>query len=64
MVFDIVAEPLETTLLAQAKARGAQCVTGYRMRLFQAAEQFRLYTGVEPPLDVMEAALIKASRSH
>ncbi len=64
VVFDIVAEPLETTLLAQARARGAKCATGHRMRLFQAAEQFRLYTGVEPPLDVMEAALIKASTSH
>lgn len=64
VVFDIVAEPLETTLLAQARAQGARCVTGFRMRLFQAAEQFRLYTGVEPPLDVMEAALIRASQSH
>ena len=64
VVFDIVAEPLETTLLAQAKARGATCVTGYHMRLYQAAEQFRLYTGVEPPLDVMEAALLEASKAH
>lgn len=64
VVFDVVAEPLETTLLAQARAKGARCVSGYRMRLLQAAEQFRLYTGVEPPLDVMEAALREASKPH
>lgn len=63
VVMDIVAEPLETTLLAQAKARGARCAPGYRMRLFQAAEQFRLYTGQEPPLQVMEAALLKATQA-
>jgi shikimate 5-dehydrogenase len=33
------------------------------MRLFQAAEQFRLYTGQEPPLQVMEAALLKATQA-
>lgn len=57
-----VAEPLETMLLAQAK--GATCVTGYHMRLYQAAEQFRLYAGVEPPLVVMEAALLEASKAR
>ncbi len=61
VVMDIVAEPLETRLLAQARAAGARPVPGYRMRLFQAAEQFRLYTGVEAPLDVMEAALLAAT---
>ena len=64
VVFDVVAEPLETTLLDQAKAKGARCVAGHRMRLLQAAEQFRIYTGVEPPLDVMQAALLEASKPH
>jgi shikimate dehydrogenase len=64
VVFDVLAEPLETTLLAEARARGARCVAGHRMRLLQAAEQFRVYTGLEPPLDVMEAALLEASKPH
>jgi shikimate dehydrogenase len=64
VVFDVVAEPLETTLLALARSKGARCVAGHRMRLLQAAEQFRIYTGVEPPLDVMQAALLEASRPH
>ncbi len=62
VVFDVVAEPLETTLLVQAKARGATPVAGFRMRLLQAVEQFRLYTEVDPPIEVMEAALLEATQ--
>jgi len=58
VVMDIVPEPLETRLLRAARARGARTVPGWRMRLLQAAAQFRLYTGLEPPLDVMQAALL------
>lgn len=63
VVFDVVAEPQETTLIGAARASGAIGVAGHRMRLFQAAEQFRLYTGVDAPLDVMEAALNEATRA-
>jgi shikimate dehydrogenase len=62
VAFDVVAEPMETTFLAAARAAGATCVGGHRLRLYQAAEQFRLYTGHQAPLDVMEAALLAASR--
>jgi shikimate dehydrogenase len=61
VLLDIVAEPLETLLMRQARARGMIIVPGYRMRLLQAAEQFRLYTGVDAPLAVMERALIEAT---
>lgn len=60
VVMDIIPEPLETRLLAAARAAGAICVPGWRMRLLQAAAQFRLYTGQEPPLAVMQAALLEA----
>lgn len=56
VVFDVVADPAETTLIAHARAAGATCVPGTRLRLFQAVEQFRLYTGQDAPLDVMENA--------
>jgi shikimate dehydrogenase len=56
-VMDIVYSPLHTRLLADARARGARAVHGGRMLLFQAAEQFRLYTGRDAPLDAMERAL-------
>lgn len=59
IVMDIVPEPLETRLLSAARAVAALCVPGWRMRLLQAAAQFRLYTGLEPPLEVMQAALLE-----
>ena len=61
VVMDIIPEPLETRLLAAARAAGAICVPGWRMRLLQAAAQFRLYTGQAPPLEAMEAALLEAT---
>jgi len=57
VVMDIVVKPVETKLLAAARARGATVVHGGRMLLHQAAEQFALYTGRAAPLDAMEAAL-------
>jgi len=53
LVFDLVANPLETRLLAEARRRGARTVSGVTMLVYQGAESFRLWTGVEPPLDVM-----------
>jgi shikimate dehydrogenase len=61
VVMDVVAEPMETLLLAQAKVKGAQCVYGHRMRLLQAVKQFELYTGMPAPVDVMREALEKAT---
>src|SRR4051812_4601084 len=60
-VLDAVAEPHRTRLLRDAEAGGATVVPGTRMRLLQAGEQFRLYTGKEPPLDAMETALLAAT---
>jgi shikimate dehydrogenase len=57
LVMDIVFKPLETRLLAAARARGARVVHGGRMLLHQAARQFELYTGRAAPMDAMDAAL-------
>ncbi|WP_437898786.1 shikimate dehydrogenase [Sorangium sp. So ce124] len=57
LVMDIVYKPMITELVAAARRRGATAVHGGRMLLHQAAEQFRLYTGREPPLDTMDEAL-------
>jgi shikimate 5-dehydrogenase len=56
-VFDAVPRPIETRLLREAAARGCRTIPGVRMQLHQAAAQFRLYTGAEPDLAVMEQAL-------
>ena len=53
VVFDTVYNPLETRLLTLANEAGCLCVTGLEMLIAQAAEQFRLWNGVSPDLDVM-----------
>lgn len=56
-VMDIVYKPVVTELVGAARRRGATALHGGRMLLHQAAEQFRLYTGMEPPLAAMDEAL-------
>jgi 3-dehydroquinate dehydratase/shikimate dehydrogenase len=53
VVFDTVYNPLETRLLTLANDSGCLCVTGLEMLVAQAAEQFRLWTGVSPDPGVM-----------
>ena len=52
-VYDLVYNPLETELLAQARAMGAGAIGGLTMLVYQAAEAFRLWTGCEPPIQAM-----------
>lgn len=47
-VAEIVYFPLETELLRQARALGCRTLDGGGMAVFQAAEAFRLFTGVAP----------------
>jgi shikimate dehydrogenase len=56
-VMDIVTNPRTTPLLQDAEERGCQVVYGDRMLLWQAVYKFKLYTGVEPPVKVMEQAM-------
>jgi shikimate dehydrogenase len=58
-VMDIVTNPRKTQLLQDAENRGCRVVYGDRMLLWQAVYKFRLYTGVEPPVEVMEQAMEK-----
>ncbi len=57
LVADLIYHPAETPLLAAARSRGAVAVNGVGMLLFQAGEQFRRWTGCEPPIEVMAAAV-------
>ncbi len=52
-VADVVYRPLETALLSAARARGCRCLDGGPMAVFQAAEAFHLFTGIEPDSDRM-----------
>jgi shikimate dehydrogenase len=50
-VADIVYVPLETPLLAAARARQIRCVEGLGMLLHQAVPGFRAWFGVDPAVD-------------
>ncbi|MEZ5334179.1 MAG: shikimate dehydrogenase [Methanolobus sp.] len=58
-VFDIVYNPLETRLLKEAKEAGAKAITGEMMLVYQGAEAFRIWTGVEPPIEAMKQAVLE-----
>jgi shikimate dehydrogenase len=47
-VHDIVYMPLETQLMRDAQSAGCLTVGGGHMFVYQAAENFRLFTGIEP----------------
>ncbi|MHA6721595.1 shikimate dehydrogenase [Sphingomonas sp. RS2018] len=51
VVYDIVYAPLETPLLAAARARELDTVDGLEMLIGQAALAFELFFGAEPPRD-------------
>jgi len=57
VVMDLVPNPKETKLLKEAKERGCRVVYGDRMLLWQGFLKFKVYTGIEPPLEAMEKAL-------
>jgi shikimate dehydrogenase len=60
VVMDIVYKPIETRVLAAARACDATAIHGGRMLLYQAARQFELYTARTAPLAAMDAALREA----
>jgi 3-dehydroquinate dehydratase/shikimate dehydrogenase len=59
-VFDTIYTPESTLLIKDARTRGCHVVTGGDMFVRQAAAQFRLFTGKEPPLELMRAEMSRA----
>ncbi|MCR6546761.1 shikimate dehydrogenase [Dehalobacterium formicoaceticum] len=59
LVADIIYHPQETLLLKQAKEKGCATLSGLGMLIYQGAEAFRLWTGVEAPVWAMRASLEK-----
>lgn len=57
-VVDLVYKPLETAVLARARARGLKTVDGLGMLLHQGALAFERWNGVPAPIEVMRRALI------
>jgi len=63
IVSDIVYRPLETPLLAAARARGLTTMDGLGMLLHQGARAFELWFGVKPDAGKARARLIEALNS-
>ena len=59
VVFDIVYTPLETKLLADAKSKGLQIISGVDMFINQAVLQFERFTGVDAPVEVMRSVVME-----
>ncbi len=58
-VMDIVYNPLETKLAKDAKAAGAQVVSGVEMLIYQGAASFEIWTGKSAPVEVMRKAALE-----
>ena len=52
-VVETIYTPLETRLLREAREAGCGVVTGLSMFVRQGAEQLRIWTGLEPPVELM-----------
>jgi len=53
LIYDMVYNPLETVLLKKAKSKGCQVINGLDMLIYQGADAFKLWTGIEPPIDLI-----------
>jgi shikimate dehydrogenase len=64
LVVDLLYHPAITPLQTQAREAGATVFGGIGLLLHQAALSFELWTGQQPPLDVMSAAALAAFADH
>lgn len=57
VVYDLIYNPAQTRLLAQAAADGARTINGLGMLVWQGAIAFEIWTGEKAPVDVMKEAI-------
>jgi 3-dehydroquinate dehydratase / shikimate dehydrogenase len=62
LAYDLVYNPIETRFIREARAAGCEVLSGIEMLLAQAVEQFKLWIGRDPDIEVMRtAALLRLS---
>jgi 3-dehydroquinate dehydratase/shikimate dehydrogenase len=54
VVYDLVYQPLETVFLRRARAAGCRSLSGLTMLFRQGAAQFKLYTGLDFPRELLD----------
>jgi shikimate dehydrogenase len=57
VVFDVIYDPWPTPLAASVQRAGGTVVSGLDLLLWQAVQQFELFTGVNAPVEAMRRAL-------
>jgi 3-dehydroquinate dehydratase/shikimate dehydrogenase len=60
VVFDMVYNPVETTLIRRAREQGKAVIPGLEMFIEQAVRQFEIWTGESAPRSVMERVALEA----
>ena len=58
VLFDIVYNPEKTGLVNAALKKKLEIIPGYKMLLYQGTRQFELFTGIAPPVEIMEKTLL------
>lgn len=59
VVYDLVYNPPDTALLKCARAKGCRAIGGLEMLAAQAELQFQMWTGLEPPANLMREAALR-----
>ncbi|OGP85776.1 MAG: shikimate dehydrogenase [Deltaproteobacteria bacterium RBG_16_54_11] len=57
-VMDCIYNPLKTRLLKEAEEAGCTAINGLGMFVHQGAEQIRIWTGKEPPIELMRKVVL------
>jgi shikimate dehydrogenase len=63
-IADVIYTPLETELVKATRAKGARAIGGAGMCVFQAAEAFRLFTGIVPDITRMHRTFSAAAAAR
>lgn len=64
LAYDLVYNPSETLFMREARRAGCEIIGGLRMLVAQAAEQFKLWTGNDAPLEIMREAAMRALKER
>jgi shikimate dehydrogenase len=59
-LYETVYRPARTRLMRDAEALGLRTIGGLGMLVRQGAAAFRLWTGIDAPVEIMRAACLRA----
>lgn len=59
LIYDLVYNPLTTRFMREAQVVNVPTIGGLAMLVAQAMEQFKLWTGLDAPMDVMSRAAVQ-----